>query len=102
MHTHLVYTACHTSLFAAMQHEASGRASFGHQPEICTLPFTGVYEDLLKAGIIDPTKVVRCALENAASVARTFLTSDVVVTEIPEAEPQGAGAPGGMDAMGGY
>ncbi|KAK9865435.1 hypothetical protein WJX84_003370 [Apatococcus fuscideae] len=59
------------------------------------------YEDLFAAGIIDPTKVVRCALENAASVARTFLTSDVVVTEIPEPEPAGAGA-AGMDAMGGY
>lgn len=61
---------------------------------------TGVYEDLMSAGIIDPTKVVRCSLENAASVAKTFLTSDVVVTEIPEPEPAGAGA--GMDAMGGY
>lgn len=63
----------------------------------------GKYEDLLKAGIIDPTKVVRCALENAASVARTFLTSDVVVTDIPEPEPAAAaGGGGGMDAMGGY
>ena len=35
---------------------------------------------------VDPTKVIRCALENAASVSRTFLTSDVVVTEIPEEE----------------
>jgi chaperonin GroEL len=61
---------------------------------------TDVYEDLLVAGIIDPTKVIRCALENAASVARTFLTSDVVVTEIPQEEPAMAG--GGMDAMGGY
>ncbi|KAK9814875.1 hypothetical protein WJX73_001012 [Symbiochloris irregularis] len=61
---------------------------------------TGQYEDLLKAGIIDPTKVVRCSLENAASVARTFLTSDVIVTDIPEEEPAAAGA--GMDAMGGY
>ena len=50
----------------------------------------------MKAGIIDPTKVLRCALENAASVARTFLTSDVVVTEIPEPEPA-AGAGAGMD-----
>lgn len=62
----------------------------------------GKYEDLLKAGIIDPTKVVRCSLENAASVARTFLTSDVVVTEIPEPEPAAAAGAGGMDAMGGY
>ena len=68
----------------------------------CNSCAAGVYEDLLKAGIIDPTKVVRCALENAASVARTFLTSDVVVTEIPEAEPAGAGQAGGMDGMGGY
>ena len=45
-------------------------------------------------------QVVRCALENAASVAKTFLTSSVVVTAIPE--PEGAGAPAGMDAMGGY
>lgn len=48
---------------------------------------TGKYEDLMSAGIIDPTKVVRCCLEHAASVAKTFLTSDAVVTEIPEPEP---------------
>lgn len=44
------------------------------------------YGDLLQTGIIDPTKVVRCTLENAVSVARTFLLADVVVTEIPEKE----------------
>eukprot|EP00890_Picochlorum_soloecismus_P003269 jgi/Picsp_1/3943/NSC_01455-R1_chaperonin 60b2 len=60
----------------------------------------GQFTDLLEAGIIDPTKVVRCALENSASVARTFLMSDVVVTAIPE--PEAAAAGGGMDAMGGY
>eukprot|EP00897_Mesotaenium_endlicherianum_P006561 jgi/Mesen1/5933/ME000301S05062 len=48
---------------------------------------TGVYEDLMKAGIIDPAKVVRCCLEHAASVAKTFLTSDVVVVDIKEPEP---------------
>ena len=60
---------------------------------------TDKYENLLEAGIIDPAKVIRCALENAASIARTFLTSDVIVTEIPE-----AAAPAGdaMGAMGGY
>merc|ERR1712078_581394 len=46
----------------------------------------GEYQDLMESGIIDPTKVIRCCLENAASVSRTFLTSDVVVTEIAEAE----------------
>jgi len=59
---------------------------------------TGVYENLMESGIIDPTKVIRCSLENAASVARTFLTADVVVTEIPEPEAAGADAGG----MGGY
>ncbi|GLJ14730.1 hypothetical protein SUGI_0238750 [Cryptomeria japonica] len=48
---------------------------------------TGSYEDLMAAGIIDPTKVVRCCLEHAASVAKTFLTSDVVVVDIKEPEP---------------
>jgi len=59
----------------------------------------GEFCDLLEAGIIDPTKVVRCALENSASVARTFLMSDVVVTAIPEPE---AAPAGGMEGMGGY
>ncbi len=61
---------------------------------------TDTYQDLLKAGIIDPTKVVRCAIENAASVSKTFLTSDVVITEIPE--PEAAVPAGGADMMGGY
>ena len=52
----------------------------------------GEYQDLMENGIIDPTKVIRCALENAASVSRTFLTSDVVVTEIPEEEVAAAAA----------
>ena len=46
----------------------------------------GQYGDLMDWGIIDPTKVTRCCLENSSSVARTFLMSDVVVTEIPEPE----------------
>ncbi|EFJ33580.1 hypothetical protein SELMODRAFT_142800 [Selaginella moellendorffii] len=48
---------------------------------------TGAFENLMAAGIIDPTKVVRCCLEHAGSVARTFLTSDAVVVSIPEPEP---------------
>lgn len=59
---------------------------------------TGKYEDLMAAGIIDPTKVVRCCLEHAASVARTFLTSDVVVVDIKEPEPAVVGSP--MDNSG--
>merc|ERR1712241_863484 len=53
---------------------------------------TGTFEDLMVNGIIDPTKVIRCALENAGSVARTFLTADCIVCEIKEeskAAPEG-------------
>ncbi|MED6169887.1 hypothetical protein PIB30_025299 [Stylosanthes scabra] len=59
---------------------------------------TGKYEDLMAAGIIDPTKVVRCCLEHAASVAKTFLMSDCVVVEIKEPEPVPAANP--MDNSG--
>ena len=45
---------------------------------------TDKFEDLMESGIIDPTKVIRCALENASSVAKIFLLADVVVTEIPD------------------
>jgi len=53
---------------------------------------TDTYEDVVKSGVIDPTKVVRCALQNAASVASLLLTTDALVSEIPEtheAEPAG-------------
>lgn len=48
---------------------------------------TDTYEDLIAAGIIDPSKVVRCCLEHAASVAKSFLTSDVVVVDAKDLEP---------------
>ncbi len=56
---------------------------------------TGEYEDLVKAGIIDPTKVVRSALQNAASVAGLMLTTECVISDKPE-ENGGGGMPGGM------
>jgi chaperonin GroEL len=56
--------------------------------------------DLMEVGIIDPTKVVRCTLENAVSVAKTFLLADVVVTEIPEKEKAMAGPAGGQEDYG--
>ncbi len=60
------------------------------------------YEDLLKAGILDPTKVVRTALQNAASVASLLLTTEAMVAEKPEEKPAGpAMPPGGMGGMGG-
>jgi chaperonin GroEL len=60
---------------------------------------TGDYEDLVKAGIIDPTMVTRSALQNAASIAKNILTTEAVVAEPPEKTPAGAGMPGGMPDM---
>jgi len=60
---------------------------------------TGEYKDLVAAGIIDPAKVTRSALQNAASIAALFLTTEAVVADKPEKNPAPAGAPdaGGMD-----
>jgi chaperonin GroEL len=60
---------------------------------------TGEVEDLVKAGIIDPTMVTRSALQNAASIAKNILTTEAVVAEAPEKTPAGAGMPGGMPDM---
>jgi chaperonin GroEL len=60
---------------------------------------SGDYEDLVKAGIIDPTMVTRSALQNAASIAKNILTTEAVVAEAPEKQPVGGGMPGGMPDM---
>ena len=67
---------------------------------------TDVYEDLLKAGVIDPAKVVRCALQNAASVASLMLTTEAMIAEKPKKDEGGHGGHGhdhggGMGGMGG-
>jgi chaperonin GroEL len=61
---------------------------------------TGEYEDLIEAGVIDPAKVTRSALQNAASIAALFLTTEAVVADKPE-ENAGGGAAAGGDPMGG-
>ena len=63
---------------------------------------TGEYEDLVKAGVVDPKKVTRTALQNAASIAALMLTTEALITEIPEKEKKPAADPhhgggGGMD-----
>jgi chaperonin GroEL len=58
---------------------------------------TGEYVDMIKAGIIDPAKVTRSALQNAASIAGLFLTTEVVIADKPEKEKAPAGMPGGGD-----
>lgn len=62
---------------------------------------TDTYEDLLKAGVVDPAKVVRTALENAASIAATVLLTEALVADLPEKEKGGAMPPMGMGGMGG-
>jgi len=64
---------------------------------------TGVYEDLIKAGVVDPAKVTRSALQHAASISGLLLTTEALITELPEKDKAGAGGdhhghpPGGMD-----
>ncbi len=63
---------------------------------------TGAYEDLVKAGVVDPKKVTRTALQNAASIAGLLLTTECLITEVPEKEkpaPAGGHGPGGMGGM---
>jgi chaperonin GroEL len=62
---------------------------------------TDTYEDMLKAGIIDPTKVTRIALENAASISSLLLTTEAVITEKPEEKKAAPGGGGDMGGMGG-
>jgi chaperonin GroEL len=71
----------------------------GEKPGIGYNASTMIWEDLMKAGIIDPAKVVRSALQNAASVASMLCTTEVLITDKPE-EDKG-GMPGGMGGMGG-
>jgi chaperonin GroEL len=75
----------------------AGKANFGYNVA------TDKYEDLVKAGVVDPTKVTRTALQNAASIAGLLLTTECMITELPEKSSGGAGGPpaGGMGGMGG-
>jgi chaperonin GroEL len=60
---------------------------------------TGQYTDMIQAGVIDPVKVVRGALENASSIASMILTTDVLITDLPEKDKAPAMPPGGMGGM---
>ncbi len=73
-----------------------GKGNFGYNAQ------TGQYGDLIEMGVVDPTKVARCALQNAASVAGLILTTDAMVAELPKEESGGGGhGHGGMGGMGG-
>ena len=62
---------------------------------------TEEYEDLVKAGVIDPAKVTRTALQNAASIAGLMLTTEAMVSELPEDDKGSPAMPGGMGGMSG-
>jgi len=62
---------------------------------------TGEYEDLIAAGVVDPTKVTRSALQNAASISGLLLTTECLITDIPEPEPADAGHSHDHGGMGG-
>jgi len=72
-----------------VQRVLEGKKSFGFNAE------TGEYGDLIEQGVIDPTKVVRIALQNASSIASLLLTTEALVTERPEKEPEMPAPPGG-------
>jgi chaperonin GroEL len=76
---------------------AEGKGNYGYNAA------TGEYGDMIEFGIIDPTKVTRSALQNAASIAGLLLTTEAMVTELPQDAPAGAPMPdmGGMGGMGG-
>jgi len=81
----------------------AGKLLDGKDPSIGFNAQTETYENLVAAGVIDPTKVVRTALQNAASVAGLLVTTEATISELPEdkAAPAGGGMPGGMGGMGG-
>jgi chaperonin GroEL len=72
-----------------------GKGTFGYNAA------TGEYGDMIEAGILDPTKVTRLALQNASSVASLLLTTEVMIAEAPKDEEHAHPAPGGMGGMGG-
>src|SRR5687768_10302962 len=73
---------------------SEGTGNFGYNAQ------TGEYGDMVAMGILDPTKVTRYALQNAASVSALILTTDAMVAELPKDEKSPAGMPGGMGGMG--
>jgi chaperonin GroEL len=71
-----------------------GKGNYGYNAQ------SGEYGDMVSMGVLDPTKVTRTALQNAASVASLILTTDAMVAELPKDEKAPAGMPGGMGGMG--
>ena len=78
------------------QQDETGDAQIGYNV------LSNSYVNMIKAGVTDPAKVTRGALENAASIASMILTTEALITDLPEKEEMPAGPPPGMGGMGGF
>ena len=74
-----------------VQRVKEGAGAFGYNVA------TDTYEDLMAAGVVDPTKVTRSALQNAASIAALMLTTEALITELPDKKDKAAAPPGGYE-----
>jgi len=91
-----IVSNCGAEPSVVMNKVSEGKGNYGYNAQ------TEAYGDLVEMGVVDPTKVTRTALQNAASVAGLLLTTDVTVAELVDDKPKaGGGAPGGMGGMGG-
>jgi chaperonin GroEL len=92
----IVLNSGHEGAIVVEKVRSNENANFGYNAA------TDVYEDLIAAGVIDPTKVTRTALQNAASIASLMLTTEAMICEIPEKNPAPAQGGHGPEGMGGY
>jgi chaperonin GroEL len=94
---HIAFNAGQVGDVVVAKVKETKEANYGYNAD------TGEYEDLVAAGVIDPAKVTRTALENAASISSLLLTTESLITDLPEEKSAGmpAGMPGGMGGMGG-
>jgi chaperonin GroEL len=92
----IVLNSGHEGAIVVEKVRSNDNANFGYNAS------TDVYEDLIAAGVIDPTKVTRTALQNAASIASLMLTTEAMICEIPEKNPAPAPGGHGPEGMGGY
>jgi len=90
-----IVTNCGEEASVVVSKVLEGKGSHGYNAA------SGEYGDMLAMGVVDPTKVTRTALQNAASIASLMLTTDCMVAEAPAEEKAGGGMPGGMGGMGG-
>ena len=90
-----IVTNCGEEASVVVSKVLEGKGSHGYNAA------SGEFGDMLAMGVVDPTKVTRTALQNAASIASLMLTTDCMVAEAPAEEKAGGGMPGGMGGMGG-